>query len=80
MGVTNIITFDAHDPRVVNAIPIDGFESFSAYYQFMIAVFNAVPDIRVNPQEHMIISPDEGAMGRAVYLANVLGVWNASLS
>ena len=74
MGVTNIITFDAHDPRVVNAIPIDGFESFSAYYQFMIAVFNAVPDIRVNPQELMIISPDEGAMGRAVYLANVLGV------
>jgi len=74
MGVTNIITFDAHDPRVVNAIPIDGFESFSAYYQFMIAIFNAVPDIRVNPQELMIISPDEGAMGRAVYLANVLGV------
>ena len=74
MGVTNIITFDAHDPRVQNAIPIDGFESFSAAYQFMKALFRAVPDLRVTPDDLMIISPDEGAMGRAVYLANIIGV------
>ncbi len=74
MGVTNIVTFDAHDPRVQNAIPIDGFDSFSAYYQFMIAVFKSVPDLRPLPEDLMIISPDEGAMGRAVYLANILGV------
>ncbi len=74
MGVVNIITFDAHDPRVQNAIPIDGFDSFSAYYQFMQAVFQSVPDLRPLPVDLMIISPDEGAMGRAVYLANILGV------
>ncbi len=74
MGVTNIITFDAHDPRVQNAIPIDGFESFSAYYQFMKAIFRCVDDLKVDPNHLMIISPDEGAMGRAVYLANILGV------
>lgn len=74
MGVVNIITFDAHDPRVQNAIPIDGFDSFSAYYQFMQAVFKSVPDLRPLPENLMIISPDEGAMGRAVYLANILGV------
>ena len=74
MGVTNIITFDAHDPRVQNAIPFDGFESFSAAYQFMKAIFRSVPDLQVDPNHLMIISPDEGAMGRAVYLANILGV------
>lgn len=74
MGVTNIITFDAHDPRVQNAIPIDGFESFSAAYQFMKAIFRAVPDLRVTPDNLMVVSPDEGAMGRAVYLANIIGV------
>ncbi len=74
MGVVNIITFDAHDPRVQNAIPIDGFDSFSAYYQFMKAVYDSVEDFRALPDRLMIISPDEGAMGRAVYLANILGV------
>ena len=70
MGVANIITFDAHDPRVQNAIPLSGFDSFNPPYQFMKALFRAVPD-----KEHlMIISPDEGAMHRAVYLSNVLGV------
>ena len=74
MGVANIITFDAHDPRVQNAIPLSGFDSFNPPYQFMKALFRAVPDIIPNKEHLMIISPDEGAMHRAVYLSNVLGV------
>ena len=74
MGVTNIITFDAHDPRVQNAIPLSGFDSFNPPYQFMKALFRAVPDIQPDKDHLMIISPDEGAMHRAVYLSNVLGV------
>ena len=74
MGVTNIITFDAHDPRVQNAIPLSGFDSFDPPYQFMKALFRAVPDIIVDKEHLMIISPDEGAMHRAVYFSNVLGV------
>ena len=74
MGVTNIITFDAHDPRVQNAIPLSGFDSFNPPYQFMKALFHAVPDIVPDKDHLMIISPDEGAMHRAVYLSNVLGV------
>ena len=74
MGVSNIITFDAHDPRVQNAIPLSGFDSFNPPYQFMKALFRAVPDIRPDKNHLMIISPDEGAMHRAVYLSNVLGV------
>ena len=74
MGVSNIITFDAHDPRVQNAIPLSGFDSFNPPYQFMKALFRAVPDIRPDKDHLMIISPDEGAMHRAVYLSNVLGV------
>ncbi len=74
MGVTNIITFDAHDPRVQNAIPLSGFDSFNPPYQFMKALFYAVPDIVPDKDHLMIISPDEGAMHRAVYLSNVLGV------
>ena len=74
MGVANIITFDAHDPRVQNAIPLSGFDSFNPPYQFMKALFRAVPDIRPDKDHLMIISPDEGAMHRAVYLSNVLGV------
>ena len=74
MGVANIITFDAHDPRVQNAIPLSGFDSFNPPYQFMKALFRAVPDIKPDKDHLMIISPDEGAMHRAVYLSNVLGV------
>lgn len=74
MGVDNIITFDAHDPRVQNAIPLSGFDSFDPPYQFMKALFKAVPDLIVDKEHLMIISPDEGAMHRAVYFSNVLGV------
>ena len=74
MGVANIITFDAHDPRVQNAIPLSGFDSFNPPYQFMKALFRSVPDLNVDKDHLMIISPDEGAMGRAVYFSNILGV------
>ena len=74
MGVENIITFDAHDPRVQDAIPLSGFDSFDPPYQFMKALFKAVPDLIVDKEHLMIISPDEGAMHRAVYFSNVLGV------
>ena len=74
MGVSNIITFDAHDPRVQNSIPLKGFDNFSANYQFMKALLRAEPDLQVDKDHLMIISPDEGAMHRAVYLSNVLGV------
>ncbi|HIY64292.1 MAG TPA: ribose-phosphate pyrophosphokinase [Candidatus Mediterraneibacter stercoripullorum] len=74
MGVSNIITFDAHDPRVQNAIPLSGFDSFDPPYQFLKALFRSVPDIIPDKDHLMIISPDEGAMHRAVYFSNVLGV------
>ena len=74
MGVENIITFDAHDPRVQNAIPISGFDSVQPTYQFMKALFRSVEDLQVDKDHLMIISPDEGAMGRATYYANVLKV------
>ena len=74
MGVSNIITFDAHDPRVQNAIPLSGFDSFNPPYQFIKGLLKANPDIILDNDHLMIISPDEGAMGRAVYFSNVLGV------
>ena len=74
LGVENIITFDAHDPRVQNAIPNSGFDSIQPTYQFITALFNNVPDLQVDSEHMMIISPDEGAMGRAVYYSNVLGL------
>ena len=74
MGVSNIITFDAHDPRVQNAIPLHGFDSFNPPYQFMKALLRAEPDLIVDKDHLMIVSPDEGAMHRAVYFSNVLGV------
>lgn len=74
MGVSNIITFDAHDPRVQNSIPLTGFDNFMPTYQFVKALFANVPDLKVSKDDMMIISPDEGAMNRAVYLANNLGV------
>ena len=74
MGVENIITFDAHDPRVQNAIPLSGFETVQPAYQFIKALLTNVRDIKVDSEHLMVISPDEGGMGRAVYLANVLGI------
>ena len=74
MGVSNIITFDAHDPRVQNAIPLKGFDNFNPPYQFMKALLRAEPDLKVDKDHLMISSPDEGAMQRAVYFSNVLGV------
>lgn len=74
MGVANIVTFDAHDPRVQNAIPLSGFDSFNPPYQFIKALFREIPDLVADKDHLMIISPDEGAMHRAVYFSNVLGV------
>ncbi len=74
MGVSNIITFDAHDPRVQNSIPLHGFDNFAPAYQFMKALLRAEPDLKVDKDHLMIISPDEGAMHRAVYFSNVIGV------
>lgn len=74
MGVSNIITFDAHDPRVSNSIPLHGFDSFMPTYQFLKALVDSVPDFVIDNDHLMIISPDEGAMGRAVYFSNILGV------
>ena len=74
MGVSNIITFDAHDPRVQNSIPLSGFDNFFPTYQFLKALVKCVPDFRVDNDHLMIISPDEGAMSRAVYFSNILGV------
>ena len=74
MGVSNIITFDAHDPRVSNAVPLNGFDNFSAAYQFIKGLLHSVPDLEVDNEHLMVISPDEGAMARAIYFSNVLGV------
>ena len=74
MGVENIITFDAHDPRIQNAIPLSGFENFRPTYQFIKGLFRAAPDFQVNKNSLMIISPDEAGTSRAIYMANVLGV------
>ena len=74
MGVTNIITFDAHDPRVCNAVPLYGFDSFNPPYQFIKGLLKAEPDLKIDKEHLMVISPDEGAMERAVYFAGVLGV------
>lgn len=74
MGVTNILTFDAHDPRVQNAVPLSGFDSFMPTYQFLKAMIQSTPDLNLDNDHLMIISPDEGAMSRAVYFSNILGV------
>ena len=74
MGVDNIITFDAHDPRVQNAIPLNGFESVQATYQFIKYLLLGIDDLQIDSDHMMIISPDEGGMSRAVYFANVLGI------
>ena len=74
LGVDNIITFDAHDPRVQNAIPMNGFETVKASYQFIKSILHTVDDLKLDNDHMMIISPDEGGTDRAVYLANVLGI------
>ena len=74
MGVDNIITFDAHDPRVQNAIPLHGFETVRPTYQFVKGLLSNVKDLQIDSDHMMAISPDEGATGRAIYLANVLGL------
>ena len=74
MGVTNFITFDAHDPRVQNATPLCGFDNFTPPYQFMRALLDNVPDLIIDKDHMMVISPDEGALDRTTYFANVLGV------
>ena len=74
MGVDNIITFDAHDPRVQSAIPLKGFETVQPAYQFIKGILREVKDLKIDAEHMMIISPDEGGTNRAVYLANVLGL------
>ena len=74
MGVDNIVTFDAHDPRVQNAIPLHGFETVQPTYQFIKGLLKHVPDLQLDSDHMMVISPDEGGMGRAIYVANVLGL------
>jgi len=74
MGVSNIITFDAHDPRVSNAIPLKGFDNFMPPYQFIKALLKDEPDLHIDNEHLMVISPDEGAMSRAIYFSNVLGI------
>ena len=74
MGVENIITFDAHDPRVQNAIPLSGFETVRPTYQFVKGLLRTVKDLKIDSDHMMAISPDEGATERAVYLANVLNL------
>ena len=74
MGVDNIITFDAHDPRVQNAIPISGFDNIQPTYQFVKSLVEQCDDVHFDNDHLMVISPDEGAMQRAIYMANVVGV------
>lgn len=74
MGVESIITFDAHDPRVQNSIPLKSFETVTPSYQFIKALLQNIPDIKMDSKHMMVISPDEGGMGRAIYYANILGV------
>ena len=74
MGVTNIITFDAHDPRVQNAIPLTGFESVQPYYQVLKALLRNFPDLHLDKEHMTIISPDEGAINRNIFYSSVLGL------
>ena len=74
MGVDNILTFDAHDPRVQNAIPLNGFDTVQPAYQFIKGLLNAYKDLQIDSDHMLTISPDEGGMKRAVYFANVMGL------
>lgn len=73
MGVSNFITFDAHDPRIQNAAPLKGFDNFTAHYQFARALLNAEKDLVMDKDYIIVISPDEGALDRAIYFSSVLG-------
>ncbi len=74
LGVANIITFDAHDERVANAIPLSGFESLPATYQIIKEMYRQIPDLSFTKGKFMVVSPDEGGIGRAMYFASILGV------
>ena len=74
MGIANFITFDAHDPRVQNAIPLNGFDNFTPPYRFIKALLSSEEDLKVDKEHLIVISPDEGALDRAIYFASVLGV------
>ncbi len=74
LGVSNIITFDAHDERVANAIPLSGFESLPATYQIIKEMYRAIPDLSFTKGKFMVVSPDEGGISRAMYFASILGV------
>lgn len=74
MGVTDLVTFDAHDPRVQNAVPLMGFDNYFANYQILKALLKKQPDLKINKNSMMVISPDEGAMSRNVFYASVLGL------
>jgi ribose-phosphate pyrophosphokinase len=74
LGVENIVTFDAHDDRVANAIPISGFESIPSAYQIIKAMVNTIPDLNISEGHLMVVSPDEGGISRAMYYASMLGV------
>lgn len=74
LGVSSILTFDAHDPRVQNAIPFTTFDTVMPTYQFIKAMLKNIPDIKMDAEHMLAISPDEGAMNRAVYFAGVLGI------
>ena len=74
LGVANIITFDAHDERVANAIPLSGFESLPSNYQMIKEMYRQIPDLSFTKGKFMVVSPDEGGIGRAMYYASILGV------
>ena len=74
MGVENIITFDAHDPRVNNAVPLMGIDNVIPSYQVLKTMLKTFPDLDMSPEKFMVISPDEGALGRNMYYATMLGV------
>jgi ribose-phosphate pyrophosphokinase len=74
LGVNNLITFDAHDSRVANSIPLGGFEDVKTTYQMLKALLRTTPDVHVDKNALMVVSPDEGGMSRCIYYANMLGV------
>ncbi len=74
LGISNFITFDAHDDRVANAVPTSSFESIPSTYQILKALIRSTPDIKINPETLMIVSPDEGAIGRSMYYASMLNL------
>lgn len=74
MGVENIITFDAHDPRVQNAVPLSGFDNVRSSYQMIKALLREYPDIDFDPEKIMIVSPDEGGMAKCMYYSSMLGI------